>query len=58
MPLLGALLGLSTEGRYPLPEMSPQRRKQRTFEVLVDQLAGLVARQPVLALYAAGAGAV
>jgi class 3 adenylate cyclase len=54
VPLVAALLGLSTEGRYPLPEMSPQRQKQRTFEVLVDQLAGLAAQQPVLASDDAG----
>ena len=37
--------------RYALPELTPQRQKQRTLEVLVDQLAGLAAEQPVLLTY-------
>jgi predicted ATPase/class 3 adenylate cyclase len=52
VPLVGALLSIPTDGRYPpLGPLSPQRQKQRTLEVLVDQLAGLAAQQPVLAVY-------
>jgi class 3 adenylate cyclase/predicted ATPase len=50
-PLLAALLSIPTDDRYPALEMSPAQQKQRTFEALVDQLTGLAARQPVLALY-------
>ena len=45
------LLSLETDARYPPLDMSPHRQKERTLEELVDQVAGLAARQPVLALY-------
>src|SRR4051812_17025453 len=32
-------------------ELSPQQKKERTFRALLDQLAGLAARGPVLALF-------
>jgi predicted ATPase len=51
VPLIGALLGIPTETRYPALNFSPQRQKQRTFEVLFEQLAGLARDQPVLDLY-------
>jgi class 3 adenylate cyclase len=51
VPLIAALLGIETGARYPAPALSPQRRKQRTLEVLVDQVEGLAARQPVLPVY-------
>ena len=50
-PLLAALLSLETGARYPPLDMSPHRQKERTLEVLVDQVLGLAAHQPVLALY-------
>ena len=50
-PLVGALLGIPTDDRYPALNLSPQRQKQRTFEVLMEQLAGLARERPVLALY-------
>jgi class 3 adenylate cyclase/predicted ATPase len=50
-PLFGALLGVATDERYPAPNLSPQRQKQRTFEVLIEQLVGLARKRPVLALY-------
>jgi class 3 adenylate cyclase len=51
VPLIAALLGIPTGGRYSLPELTPQRRKQRTLEVLVDQLDRLAAAEPVLLAY-------
>jgi class 3 adenylate cyclase/predicted ATPase len=51
VPMLAALLGVEASERYALPELTPQRRKARTFEVLLDHLSGLAARQPVLMLY-------
>ncbi|TIS47560.1 AAA family ATPase [Mesorhizobium sp.] len=51
VPLLAALLSLPADDRYPPLELSPHRQKERTLEVLVDQLIGLAARQPVLAVY-------
>jgi class 3 adenylate cyclase/predicted ATPase len=50
-PLFGALLGVATDEHYRAPNLSPQRQKQRTFEVLIEQLAGLARKRPVLQLY-------
>jgi class 3 adenylate cyclase/predicted ATPase len=51
VPLFADLLAIPTGGRYPPLALSPQRQKERTFAALLDQLAGLAARRPVLALY-------
>ncbi|MEK1852186.1 MAG: adenylate/guanylate cyclase domain-containing protein [Phyllobacterium sp.] len=51
VPLLAALLAIPADARYPPLDLPPQRMKQRTLEVLVEQLAGLACRQPVLAVY-------
>jgi predicted ATPase/class 3 adenylate cyclase len=51
VPLIAALLGLPTEGRYPALDLTPQRQKQLTLAALVDQLEGLAAAQPVLLAY-------
>ena len=50
-PLVGALLGVPTDERYRALNLSPQRQKQRTFEVLIEQLEGLARKRPVLQLY-------
>jgi class 3 adenylate cyclase/predicted ATPase len=50
-PLLAALLSIPIAGRYPPLELSPEQQKQRTFEALVDQITGLAAHRPVLAVY-------
>ena len=49
--LIAGLLSLATGERYRLPEMSPQRRKDRTLQALLVQSERLSARQPVLAIY-------
>lgn len=51
VPLIGALLSIPTAGHHPRLNLSRERQKQRTLEVLVDQVEGLAAKQPVLALY-------
>ena len=51
MPLLAALLGVPTGERYPAPTLTPEVQKRRTLQALVDQIAALATRQPVLALY-------
>ena len=51
VPLIATLLNVPTGSGYALPEMTPQRQKQRTLEVLVDQLAGLAAPEPALLAY-------
>ena len=50
-PLVGALLAVPTDERYHALNLSPQRQKQRTFEVLIEQLVGLARERPVLQLY-------
>jgi class 3 adenylate cyclase/predicted ATPase len=50
-PLIAALLGIPTGDRYPGLILTPEVQKRRTLQALVDQLAGLAAQQPVLALY-------
>jgi class 3 adenylate cyclase/predicted ATPase len=49
--LIADLLGLAVGERYPSLNLSPQRKAQRTLEVLAEQVEGLASRQPVLALY-------
>ena len=51
VPLLAALLGVPTGERYPALTLTPEVQKRRTLQALVDQLAALAARQPVLVLY-------
>jgi predicted ATPase len=48
VPLLAALLGVSTGEQYPVLALTPEVQKRRTLQALVDQLVGLAAQQPVL----------
>lgn len=50
-PLLASLLGISADAREPPLDLPPQRMKQRTLEILIEQLAGLAKQKPVLAVY-------
>src|SRR5713226_6744914 len=45
------MLSLPNDGRYPALELAPERRRQRTLEVLTAQLAGLASQQPVLMIF-------
>ncbi len=49
--LLADLLSLPRSERHPLPELSPQRKKERTLEALIRQLEGLSGRQPVVMVF-------
>jgi predicted ATPase len=49
--LLAPLLSIPTGGRGPPPQLSPERRRQRTGEILLEQLEGLAARQPLLMIF-------
>ena len=49
--LFADLLGINTSGRYRRLDLSPQLKKEKTFQALLEQLAGLAVRQPVLSLY-------
>jgi predicted ATPase len=50
VPLIAELLGISIGAKYPPMNLTPERHKQRTLEVLVEQVAGLARKQPVLAI--------
>ena len=46
--LFAALLSIPAEHRFPMPELSPARQRERTIDALVHQLFGLASRRPVL----------
>src|SRR6516162_2439329 len=49
--LIADLLLLPFGRRYPALDLTPQRRRQRTLDVLVGQLDGLAAKRPVLMIF-------
>jgi class 3 adenylate cyclase/predicted ATPase len=49
--LLTDLLSLPASKRHPLPNLSPQRKKERTLEALLGQLEGLARQQPVAIVF-------
>jgi TolB-like protein/predicted ATPase/class 3 adenylate cyclase len=49
--LLANLLSLPASERHPLPNLSPQRKKERTLEALIRQIEGLARLQPVVAVF-------
>jgi class 3 adenylate cyclase/predicted ATPase len=49
--LLADLLSLPSSERYPLPNLSPQRKKERILEALIRQLEGLARQQPVVVVF-------
>ena len=51
LPLIAGLMAIPTGGRYPVLELSPQKRRERTLNALLAQLAGLAARQPLFMLF-------
>ena len=50
-PLIAALLSIPSGQRYPPLNLTPDAQKQRTLDVIVEQLVGLVSQRPVLAVY-------
>jgi class 3 adenylate cyclase/predicted ATPase len=49
--LIADLLSLPASERHPLPNLSPQRKKERTLEALIRQLEGLARPQPVVMVF-------
>src|SRR5215471_18066991 len=45
------LLSLPALGRHPLPNLTPQQKKDRTLEALVRQLEDLARQQPVVMVF-------
>jgi class 3 adenylate cyclase/predicted ATPase len=48
---IAALLSLPTGDKYPLPDLTPQRRKEKALDALLAQLTRLAEQQPVLMLF-------
>ncbi len=48
---LADLLSLPASERHPLPNLSPQRKKERTLEALIRQLEGRARHQPVVMVF-------
>src|SRR5262249_25464872 len=49
--LLADLLSLPASERHPPPNLTPQRKKERTWEALIWQIEDLARRQPVVAVF-------
>jgi class 3 adenylate cyclase/predicted ATPase len=49
--LLADLLSLPASERHPLPDLSPQRKKERTLEALIRRVEGLARQQPVVVVF-------
>jgi class 3 adenylate cyclase len=49
--LLGEMLSLSNDGRYPRLELTPQQRRQNLLQALTTQLEGLSRSHPVLMIF-------
>ncbi len=49
--LLADLMSLPASERHPLPNLSPQRKKERTLEALIRQLEGLAHEKPVVTVW-------
>jgi hypothetical protein len=51
VPLLADLLSIPTSERYAPLNLTPQKRKEKTLQVLLTQVEGLAERRPVLIVY-------
>ena len=49
--LIAELLSLPAASRYPLPPSTPQRKKEKTFAALLQQLEALARQKPVLMVF-------
>jgi class 3 adenylate cyclase/tetratricopeptide (TPR) repeat protein len=49
--LFAEMLSLPNDGRYPILDLTPQQRRQRTFEALISQLEALTRQSPVLMIF-------
>jgi class 3 adenylate cyclase/predicted ATPase len=48
---LADLLSLPGSERHPLPNLSPQRKKEKTLEALIQQLEDLACQEPVVMVF-------
>jgi predicted ATPase len=49
--LIADLLSLPASERHKLPNLSPQRKKEKTLEALIRQLEGLARQQPIAMVF-------
>jgi class 3 adenylate cyclase/tetratricopeptide (TPR) repeat protein len=49
--LLAEMLSLPNDGRFPVLELAPHQRRQRTLEALTAQIEALARRYPVLMIF-------
>src|SRR5262249_18353840 len=49
--LLAEMLSVPLDGRYRALDLTPQRKKEKTFDALLRQLAASARRQPVLMIF-------
>jgi predicted ATPase len=49
--LFAEMLSLPNDGRYPILDLAPQQRRQRTLEALISQLEVLAGQSPVLMIF-------
>ena len=49
--LFAQMLSLPNDGRYPLLDLTPQQRRQRTLEALTAQASKLATQRPVLMIF-------
>ena len=49
--LFAEMLSLPNDGRYPVPNMDPQQRRQKTLEALTAQVEALSRQKPVLMIF-------
>jgi hypothetical protein len=50
-PLLADLLSIPTDSRYPMIELTPHKRKEKTLAALVAQVEAFSVREPVLMVF-------
>ena len=50
-PLIAALLSISTEGRYPTLDLTPQKLKEKTLGAMLAHISGLAMRQPLMIVF-------
>ena len=49
--LFAEMLSLPNDGRYPVLDLTPQQRRQRTLDALVSQVAALSRQNPLLMIF-------
>jgi class 3 adenylate cyclase/predicted ATPase len=51
LALLADLMSLPASDQHPLPNLSPQRKKEKTLETLIRQLESLARQQPIAMVF-------